>query len=90
MALVSIATALARTQLEGWLVANVGSTEAEEAWRLVAALVEAERDAVIEANAALRESWRGASKKYDVETFSLSLAEHLFRQWSGGKLPTAD
>ncbi len=88
--MVSLATGLARTELEGWLVLNVGSAEAEEAWRLVAALVEAERDAVIDANAALRESWRGASKKYDVETFSLCLAEQLIRQWSGGKLPTAD
>ncbi len=66
---------------------NVGSVEAEEAWRLIGNLIEAERDAVIEANAALRESWRGASKKYDVETFSVCLAEQLLRQWSGGNLP---
>ncbi len=66
---------------------HVGPDEAEEALRIVAALVEAERDAVIEANAALRESWRGASKKYDVETFSVCLAERLLRQWSGGNLP---
>jgi hypothetical protein len=83
----TIATALARTELEGWLVLNVGSAEAEEAWRLVAAIIDAERDAVIEANAALRESWKLASTKYDVETFSRGLAEKLLRQWSGGNLP---
>ncbi len=79
-----------RDELEGWLVTHVGPAEAEEAWRLINTLIDAERDAVIEANAALREGWKLSSTKFDVETYSRMLAERLFRLWTSGKLPTAD
>ena len=41
MALVTAANA--RAELEGWLVTHVGSAEAEEAWRLINNLINAER-----------------------------------------------
>lgn len=77
----TVAIVHARAQLEGWIVQHVGSKEAEELLVLVNDLVEAERDRVVETNAALRDGWMASTTNRDVEMFSLRLSEKLIHSW---------
>lgn len=68
----------ALTDLQKWLVMNLGSHEAEQINILVARLIAEERTAVLRVNKELRDDW---SDDRGAEAFSLDLSKKLGELW---------